>query len=238
MDDRSTPGSDEPRAVEVLEAVASPDFLAAVFGRVGEPPPPPPVADAELAERIRIRDRALAAVDPALVDHLERHRRTGEALASPLPPMPPLPVERELAALDPRGLVEREIGEQAFLERPGDLDDVLNEATPQAILRDLHRPVSHFGDIALRPVALDADRTGARARAVVRAAMATRHHIEIGTMATGSQVMREEMRGLVETLARPWADSKPETPTPLASKSPGADDWRWFGLDGGYDPDL
>jgi hypothetical protein len=229
---------DEPRARDVLERVASRALLGEVFARVGEPPwaSPRTPEDEELAARVARRERALAAVDRRLVAHLERHERGAAGLVARLPPAPRLVVERELGAVDPAVFAVRDAGDEVAVERPDEITAALEQAVPQAVLRDLHRPVVHFGDIELRPRSLGIDRSGERARAELRAALAERHG-GLADLPTGSQIMREELTALAATLAAPWEASRPEHPTSTARATPGAEDWRWFGLDGGYDPD-
>lgn len=230
---------DEPRARDALERIASRALLREVFGRVGEPPAPRPrtLDEQELEELRARRERALAAIDPRLVDDVTRHRAVADALAARLPPLPALVIERAPGHVDLRGFEVRGLGDEVAVERSPEIDEALDQAVPQAVLRDLHRPVRHFGAVELRPLALGYDRTGARARDAVRAAMATRHGGLAADQPTGSRVMYEELAGLAETLARPWEDSKPATPTAVSRVAPGPDDWQWFGLDGGYDPD-
>jgi hypothetical protein len=100
--------------------------------------------DPEIAAVRARRAKAVAAVDPALV---EAHRRRVENVETLLrfhatievrvdPSVAQLDlamVENRLAMADPR---ER--------ERPEDIEDQLAEATPQALLRDLHRPELEF----------------------------------------------------------------------------------------------
>jgi len=86
-------------------------------------------------ERREARERALAAVDPAMIDRLERHT----AAARRLPRF-----QAQLAIrLDPsfatREPMEPKVLEPTDVFIPPQLSDDLKEAVPQALLRDLHR---------------------------------------------------------------------------------------------------
>jgi hypothetical protein len=105
---------------------------------------PEPPEDPEISEVRKRRADAIAAVDPAM---LEAHRRRVE-------PPPDLlkfkisigvRIDPELALFD-HTMVDRmrATAEPKELERPGDISDELEECTPQALLRDLHRPELHF----------------------------------------------------------------------------------------------
>jgi hypothetical protein len=104
----------------------------------------PPAEDPEFVERRRRQEAALAAVDPAL---LESHRRRTEGLTGTIKPLPelvlhidPSIVRIDMAMIEQRGT----IAEARDVERPADLEDALSERTPQALLRDLHRPELDF----------------------------------------------------------------------------------------------
>ncbi len=117
---------------------------------------PPAEKDPERAERRKRQDAALAAVDPALV---EAHRRRTDEMASILKPPPEvtLHVDPGIAQLD-TVMIERQglIAEPREIERPPDVVDALTERTPQALLRDLHRPELYF-DKAFQRVDVIAD---------------------------------------------------------------------------------
>jgi hypothetical protein len=108
------------------------------------PAPPPPEEDPEMATIRKRRADAIAAVDPALV---EAHRKRTD---------PPENLIRFKATLDVRvdldiamfdaSMIERQhtIAEPRERELPEDLRDDLHDCTPQALLRDLHRPELDF----------------------------------------------------------------------------------------------
>jgi hypothetical protein len=227
-------------------------LLAALIERHGEPPPAPPplsVDERERAEMVARRDRAMAAVDPALVEWIERHQRSAEWLARGTPAARAGAeaadrLERRAATarrpgdFDPEVWHLRGIGELRESEWDEDVQGALEHRTPQAVLRDLHRPVLLFGDVELRPNAIPSAASAlAHAREELARALA-RPAGEAAHIALGSKAMREEMTELARVLAAPWQDARPESPLPMASRSPGTEDLQWFGMSGGYDPDV
>jgi hypothetical protein len=102
-------------------------------------------ADSEMAAVIERRDRALASVDPALV--AEIYLRTedlpnplGERLRT-LTTSFDVEIDEGMAFFD-HGMVDRAltIADPREVEIPDALIDDLKQCTPQALLRDLHRP--------------------------------------------------------------------------------------------------
>lgn len=109
-----------------------------------QPRAPEPEEDPEVAAVRKRRAEAIAAVDPAM---LEAHRRRVEEAGELIRPRPPvkLNVDPSISYLD-QTMIERfnGIAEPRQIQRPEDVDDDLREATPQALLRDLHRPELDF----------------------------------------------------------------------------------------------
>lgn len=100
------------------------------------------VEDPEMVKAREQRDRAIAAVEPGLLDKL-RVRAEREIL--PVRGEPQLHA-RDIAMIDlPR--IERmhvAIAEPRDRELPPQIEDDLRECTPQALLRDLHRSEDMF----------------------------------------------------------------------------------------------
>jgi hypothetical protein len=104
---------------------------------------PPPEDPEEVAQRKRLAD-ALAAVNPAFV---EAHRRR----TTPPPDLVKftfaieIRVNEQPLLLD-QAMIDRQlaIAEPREYQRPDDLPDELKNCTPQALLRDLHRPELTF----------------------------------------------------------------------------------------------
>ena len=106
-------------------------------------------ADAEMAEVVARRDRAIAAIDPTLVDEIRLRtedvpRPLGERLRT-LTTSFDVEVDPSIAFFD-HGMVDRAltIADPREVEIPDALVDDLRECTPQALLRDLHRNEEYF----------------------------------------------------------------------------------------------
>lgn len=219
-------------------------LMALLVARHGEPPRarPPSRDEEERRELFARRDRAIAAADPGLVLHIERHERSGEALAE---------VERTAlrahdevsrwlrpTEVERTAIQVRDTGEMRELEPAQELYDAMEYKTPQAFLRDLHRPVQFFGKVELRRVpSPTAGARLARARTMVSQIMVERREA-VTEFKLSSQLAYAGMAELRSILSRPWEDSRPENPLPMPSLAPTPEDMQWFGFSGGYDPDL
>jgi hypothetical protein len=144
------PNPDEKKVKELLDSAERADlerwFGLPSFEQVAEREAVarPATEDPEFAARRKRQEDAVAAVDPRM---LEARVRRGEAMAAITRPLPPiaLRVETALGRLDEAMLDNRfGVAEPREYERPGDLPDALSERTPQALLRDLHRPELDF----------------------------------------------------------------------------------------------
>ena len=143
--------NDDKKVKDLLDAATQAD-LARWFGlpsfeqlaEQGVVPEPPPPQDPEMAERRKRQDEALAAVDPVWLDAFERRIAAFRDAVKPLPP-PALRIDPAIARFDHAMLEQRStVAEPREVEPPGDLSDALAERTPQALLRDLHRPELDF----------------------------------------------------------------------------------------------
>ena len=106
--------------------------------------PEPPADEPRYAERRKRQDAAIAAVDPALV---EAHRRRTERMADALKPTleGTLQIDPGIMQLDTAMIAQQSaIAVPRDRVRPADLEDELSTNTPQALLRDLHRPELDF----------------------------------------------------------------------------------------------
>lgn len=101
--------------------------------------------DLDMVQVIERRTKALAAVDPALLDAI---RLRTEDIPNPIgtPKRTVEPVIDASIALFDHGMVDRAltIAEPRTVEIPDALIDDLRECAPQALLRDLHRPELFF----------------------------------------------------------------------------------------------
>src|SRR3954471_9670160 len=106
----------------------------------GVHPEPQAEVDPKFAERRKRQEAALAAVDPALVEAHRRRTDSGAEVIKP-PPEVTLHVDPEIMQLD-EAMIQRQgvIAEPREVQRAPDLEDAVRERTPQALLRDLHRP--------------------------------------------------------------------------------------------------
>lgn len=231
-------GSGRPRALDAVD----PAFVGQLIARHGAPRQAPPLTfeQAERRQLIARRERATAAADPALVHHIERHRREAGALLQVPAAEPPAP-RPSIARfdLDAWPLHAQPTGEPRELEPSDELRRALDHRTPQAFLRDLHRPVQSFGDVQLRRVPSGTSSSAAMAR--IRAAIAdamVHHSRDDAVQPLATALMKEGMAELRTILARPWAESRPEKPLPLPGLMPSLEDSMWFGVSGGYDPDV
>jgi hypothetical protein len=114
------------------------------FEQLGDQAPEPPAENPDVAAVQERREKALAAVDPAMV---EAHRRRVESPDDLIQfkPMIDIHVDPDVAFLD-LAMIDRQhtIAEPREVDIPHELQDDLHDCTPQALLRDLHRPELDF----------------------------------------------------------------------------------------------
>jgi hypothetical protein len=104
-----------------------------------------PDGGSEMLDIVERRKRASAAVDPALLDALRiRTDDRPSPISKPKYPIE-LVIDESIAKFD-HGMVDRAmtIAEPRTVEIPDALIDDLKDCTPQALLRDLHRPELFF----------------------------------------------------------------------------------------------
>jgi hypothetical protein len=167
-----------------------------------------PAAAAKEAERLAILKRyadAIAAVDPAMLE--AHHRRTASlAEVSKFKPLIDVRVDPSIVMID-LALIERQhsVAEPRDFERPAFVEDDLQERTPQALLRDLHRPETDFYK-TFEMVDMSAEQRFDIVAAVEQA-MATRWTLPpLGK--SPFHEAREALREGREYRRRPWADIK------------------------------
>ncbi len=106
--------------------------------------PPPEEEDPDLVAVREQRAKAIAAVDPELVEAHRRRTESGESLLR-FEAVIDLRIDPSVARIDLDHLDRMHtIAEPREVEIPEPLRDDLRECTPQAILRDLHRPELYF----------------------------------------------------------------------------------------------
>ena len=187
-----------------------PSFAAQQEDAAQAPPPRDEQLDPDLVARRAAHERAIAAVDPAILASIDARRARGATLTR-LPPPLRLTVDENVSIVD-EAMIARAgaVAEPREVEIPEALRDDLRECTPQAVLRDLHRSVEEFAiqfEVGALTAALPPNAGG-----MVREAMATNWH----PPAAASRML--EARGLLDELAgakrAPWGPlgrTEPET---------------------------
>jgi len=176
-------------------------------------------AAAEAAEPSRVeqiqqrRKEALAQIDPALLAHVTRHATRAERMARIETPPRPWDGDARLTTFDP-SQVPPELTEDDWreVEIPNELSKDLKTSTPQAFLRDLHRPEKDFY-VRLQPPWDDGDGSeGQRAEdpmAPIRETL-RRDYREGTTVPAATSSLVESWSDLRARLALPWAEGKRE----------------------------
>jgi hypothetical protein len=163
--------------------------------------PAVPAEDPELVEVRARRAAAIAAVDRRLLAEVDRR-------TTPARPMATF-TERIDVRVDPSfgfdlKINGRQLAEPRDYERPQDISDELRHATPQALLRDLHRAEMTFQLQLEWFDPLPEDRLAARA--VATETMATRwslpHRPPISPFLEAHELLREGHR----LRRRPWTE--------------------------------
>jgi hypothetical protein len=100
--------------------------------------------DPEMAAVREQRARAIAAIDPVLVEEHRRRTDVPDRLIQ-FKPQLEVRVDPAMAFID-LDMIERQyrLAEPRAVEIPQELQDDLRDCTPQALLRDLHRPELDF----------------------------------------------------------------------------------------------
>jgi hypothetical protein len=251
--DPNQPPASEPRAGDVIAGRVSRETLeeeldpqtiaqlAAWFGApatglAGQPEPDRGSRqDPELRELWERRRRATDAVDPALVARLDARTHAGDDFIR-VPEPPTLTLERPLSKLDMR-VWKVHLTEIRDYERPEDIPDEMMERVPQALLRDLYRPVLSW-PLFFQPLDTGVDVAGQAALAEVGAVVHARYQVRMAARSMASRLAAEHMAELRARLAEPWGDIEiPEERRVQASSVPSPEDMRWFG-GVGYDPTI
>lgn len=148
--DDSNGGSDDRKVKDLLDPATVADlerwFTLPSYEQLadrGVRPEPPP-EDPETARLIKRRAAAIEAADPAFLAAVDARLSSGDDLVEPWPEIATLdarPIAKFDTAMAERRLV---IATPREYERSPDVEENLAEATPQALLRDLHRPEDYF----------------------------------------------------------------------------------------------
>lgn len=131
---------------------------------------PTRISPAEAAE-LEKRAETLAAVRDWMLAGLD-HRQFQAWTLIKFKALIDVRVDPDMAMFDDSGLARLRVNEEVReIQRPGDIEDELKDRTPQALLRDLHRPEDTFDK--LFEVRDEVAETAVDAVVEVRAAMAT-----------------------------------------------------------------
>jgi len=142
------PENIDPKVKELIDAATAAElekwFGLPSFQELADRGTPILEEDPEVARVRERRDQAIAAVDPAMVEaHRKRTDRCDDLLQ--FHAVIELRIDPSVALLD-LAMIERRhtIAEPREVEISEELKDDLRDCTPQAILRDLHRPELEF----------------------------------------------------------------------------------------------
>jgi hypothetical protein len=102
-----------------------------------------PTEDPSLIEARERREKAIAAVDPALLDEHQRRTTVPDDLLRFRTEIE-LRIDPEMPMIDFTRIDAATIAEPREIDVPEPLRDDLRDCTPQALLRDLHRPETDF----------------------------------------------------------------------------------------------
>jgi len=168
----------------------------------GEVKAPAKVLDPEMEARREVMERALAAVDPALCDALHARWADVDDLIT-FEPIELRRIDPSISALDPVLMARADLAEPREIELPMGMHDDLRECTPQAVLRDLHRPEVEFR-LELQVDEATAGLQPLDAGAIVRELLGTRHAPEVTPMV--STQIREMLAPVARAKREPWAE--------------------------------
>lgn len=179
--------------------------------RAAAVPAAEPDPHAEAREQVkRRRAEATANVDPAMVLLLERHAIAAARLVRPVPPPRPWEDPARVLAFDEASVPPLpDPDEQPDVPIPPQLIKDLKTCTPQAFLRDLHRPEKEFYVTLQPPFVDDEDPPPPDPMAPVRETL--RRDYRVGTtIAPAAATMATSWADLRARLAIPWAEGKRE----------------------------
>lgn len=182
----ATEDDDDRKAKDLLDPATEAD-LARWFGlpsftqveeEAAKAPAPTAGMDPEVAALVERRQKACAAVDPALLDAIIARHDVKPEDVFVFDTSIEVQVDEKFGVVD-EVLVQRAgaIADPREVELPEALIDALKEATPQALLRDLHRVEKDFDKQFEYVDALEEARVDASKEA--RTAMSTRHFMPV-----------------------------------------------------------
>ncbi|HEY4059163.1 MAG TPA: hypothetical protein VGM39_21250 [Kofleriaceae bacterium] len=166
-------------------------------------PPPPLEEDPEMVAVRERRAKAIAAVDPGMLAAIE-HRLTPPDDLFRLPPPPPPLADPSIARLDMKMIENKaQIADERFYEISEEMQEDIKECTPQAMLRDLHRPEMFFDKTFHIP---DPEEEGLTLDIVKEVAQAMATSWKLPPLTDPSVELREVFTELRADRAKPWTD--------------------------------
>jgi len=251
-DHPSDHGNDHPNDHEShFEDAIDPNLVARLAAWFGEGPLPAvsvqrPMEDEETRNQREALETLLAVADSKLIDRMFERTHAGDSLlrcsGTDRTHLSYLDCTSRYFIAEPEGIE----GNDEY-EQPEDIREAIRDSSvAQAILRDLFRPVRHFGNIELRrQLAGDSEDHDMLRNplAQAKAAMKTSHARDLqASEAQTLMLIHSDMKELRTILSNPWEDSAVNSPTidvgDDSSEQNALAHARWFGLEGGFDPDV
>jgi hypothetical protein len=197
---------------KVKDLIASPVDEAQLMRWFGLPsadvdssdaPSAPEEEDPGIIEVRERRAKALAAVDPGMLAAIEQRLTPREDLFY-LPPPPHSTPDPSIARLDMKMIENKaQIADERFYEISEEMQDDMKECTPQAMLRDLHRPEMFFDKTFHVP---DPEEEGLTLDVVKEVAEAMATSWKLPPLTDPSVELREVFTALRADRAKPWTD--------------------------------
>jgi hypothetical protein len=171
-------------------------------------PPPRPEDDPEVVAIRKRREEVIARVDPRLLAHILRHDDLDGLTRLP-PPLPGFDERPPMLRFDEAAVPAiPDADSWPIRERGDELDDAVKTCTPQAFLRDLHRPVKDFEILHESAFSDLPEAVGLDTHIVaVREAVTTNWRLRDGFPSAAPQIA-EHYADRRSLMTRPWADAK------------------------------
>jgi hypothetical protein len=172
------------------------------YEQVAEEAAARPPEDAEVVARREAQARAAAAVDPVLNEALHARGAAVDRMLR-IPPLELGVLDPSISAIDPVLLARADLAEPRVVDLPRGVLDDMADPTPQALLRDLHRPELEFPlRLEIDPVLLEIARVDAAAE--VRAVMSSRVTAELPVPA--ARAIAEDLAPMRRARREPWGE--------------------------------